>query len=46
METLRRPIANERETLANSLWSATANTLPPCPPLEGDEETITSILVV
>lgn len=31
-------IANERPVIANSLWSATANTAPDCPPLVGEVE--------
>ncbi len=31
-------IQNEQTSLANSLWSATANTAPDCPPLIGDAE--------
>ena len=31
-------IANERPVIADSLWNATANPAPDCPPLVGDVE--------
>lgn len=37
-------IANEIPAIANSLWSATANPTPPCPPLEGEAETEVAIV--
>lgn len=37
-------IANEIAPIANSLWSATANPTPSCPPLAGSEETEVAII--
>jgi len=37
-------IANEIAPIADSLWSATANPTPPCPPLNGAEETEVAII--
>jgi len=37
-------IANEIAPIANSLWSATANPTPSCPPLAGTEETEVAII--
>lgn len=37
-------IQNERPSLANSLWSATANPSPPCPPLTGQAEAGTVVI--
>lgn len=37
-------IRNEEEVIANSLWTATANTEPTCPPLVGDAETEVAII--
>ncbi len=37
-------IANERPVIANSLWSATANPTPECPPLTGDITTDVAIV--
>jgi glycine/D-amino acid oxidase-like deaminating enzyme len=37
-------IANEEPVIANSLWSATANPTPDCPPLRGPEETEVAIV--
>ncbi|MFC7705523.1 NAD(P)/FAD-dependent oxidoreductase [Plastorhodobacter daqingensis] len=37
-------IVNEIAPIANSLWSATANATPPCPPLRGEEETDVAIV--
>ena len=37
-------IANEEPVIANSLWSATANPTPDCPPLRGAEETEVAIV--
>ncbi len=31
-------IRNERDTISNSLWTATANPAPDCPPLSGDTD--------
>lgn len=37
-------IAHEEACIANSLWTATANPSPPCPPLAGDEEADVAIV--
>jgi glycine/D-amino acid oxidase-like deaminating enzyme len=37
-------IANEIAPIANSLWSATANPTPPCPPLTGAHDTEVAIV--
>ena len=37
-------IANEIAPIANSLWTATANPVPPCPPLNGPAETEVAII--
>ncbi len=37
-------IANERPVIANSLWSATANPAPDCPPLTGDTQADVAIV--
>ena len=37
-------IANEIAPIANSLWTATANPTPPCPPLNGPAETEVAII--
>ena len=39
-----RVIENERPAIARSLWAATANPTPPCPPLEGSGETEVAIV--
>lgn len=37
-------IRNETASLANSLWSATSNPAPRCPPLSGDAETEVAVI--
>ena len=37
-------IANERPVIADSLWSATANAAPHCPPLNGEVEADVAIV--
>lgn len=37
-------IRNEDEVISNSLWTATANPAPSCPPLAGDAETEVAII--
>lgn len=37
-------IRNEAEVISNSLWTATANPAPDCPPLTGDAETEVAVI--